>query len=250
MESLLHWIKQNLVASAAPRYMQLAKTLEQGIRQQIFRPGDFLPAERILADSLQLSRVTVSKALSLLEKKQLVQRKQGQGTQVIHHIDYRLHRDQGLTTQIVSQHVNLENQWLLRSKLPASAEIAASLQLDEGDLIAHLRRIRLADGVPISLENTYIPHAFLPDPETLEGSLYALWREHNIVATERNYRLRAVPCSSETAILLNIPAATPLLSIRQLSVNSQGAILELSDILCRGDCYELLVQDNDPESEE
>ncbi|MBU5899876.1 GntR family transcriptional regulator, partial [Vibrio cholerae O1] len=69
-------------AVAAPRYMQLAATLETAIKQRVLAAGDFLPPERVLAEQLAVSRVTVSKALKLLEEKALISRQQGVGTRV------------------------------------------------------------------------------------------------------------------------------------------------------------------------
>ena len=70
-----------------------------------------------------------------------------------------------------------------------------------------LRRLRLLNGSPVSLETTYIPPRFLPEPGQLEHSLYALWQSRGIVPEDKHFLLKAVSCSDEVAELLNVRAA-------------------------------------------
>jgi DNA-binding LacI/PurR family transcriptional regulator len=66
-----------------PLYYQLYSILKASITRGELAPGDALPAERKLADSHNISRITVVKAIDLLEKDTLVQRQQGRGTFVL-----------------------------------------------------------------------------------------------------------------------------------------------------------------------
>lgn len=50
------------------------------IYEGIYKDGEPIPAERIMADSYNVSRVTVRKALDLLEKDEIIQRSLGKGT--------------------------------------------------------------------------------------------------------------------------------------------------------------------------
>jgi GntR family transcriptional regulator of arabinose operon len=66
--------------SGVPKYVQLAKSLEVLIRQGTLAPDTKLPSENELFDRLSLSRSTIRNALSILERKNLVIRRQGNGT--------------------------------------------------------------------------------------------------------------------------------------------------------------------------
>jgi len=44
--------------AASPLYMQLAQKLAQAIRNRDYQPDEALPSERVLSESLSLSRVT------------------------------------------------------------------------------------------------------------------------------------------------------------------------------------------------
>lgn len=65
---------------------RLYRVLENKICERIFRgdyiDGENLPPERTLAESLNISRVTVRKALGLLEAEGIIQRLQGSGNRV------------------------------------------------------------------------------------------------------------------------------------------------------------------------
>ncbi|HHQ6722736.1 TPA: GntR family transcriptional regulator [Serratia fonticola] len=243
MNDFIAWLRQQFSqAATAPRYIQLANTLEIAIKQRVLGVGDFLPPERVLAEALDLSRVTVSKAMKLLEEQALVSRQQGIGTRVAMHIGYSLNQDNGFTAQVLRSGSSVSNQWLLRSCIKAPSEVAKALELASGSIVVKLRRLRLMDGNPVSLETTYIPTRFLPDPEELEHSLYALWKSRGIVPEGRHFLLKAVASSDENASLLNVQSGTPLLRIVQTSRNAQGEVLEFSETLCRSDVYEFEVK--------
>ncbi|CAI1740606.1 Uncharacterized HTH-type transcriptional regulator yegW [Serratia entomophila] len=242
MHDFIAWLYQQLAQeAAAPRYMQLAAALELAIKQRALVAGDFLPPERLLAEGLMLSRVTVSKAMKLLEEKSLIVRQQGVGTRVALHIGYSCNQDSSFTTQMLRNGSSVSNQWLLRTHMAAPAHVAKALALDSSARVVKLRRLRLMDGNPVSLETTYIPPRFLPDPDRLEHSLHALWQTRGIVPEGKHFLLKAVACNHEIANLLNVNRGTPLLRIIQTSRNAQGEVLAFSETLCRSDVYEFEV---------
>ncbi|OMQ23757.1 GntR family transcriptional regulator [Serratia oryzae] len=242
MSEFVTWLRQQfLLAAAAPRYIQLATTIETAIKQHVLAVDDFLPPERLIAEALDVSRVTVSKAMKLLEEKALISRQQGVGTRVAMHIGYSLNQDHGFTAQMRRNGSSVSNQWLLRTRMTAPDEVARALEMANHSEVVKLRRLRLVDGNPVSLETTYIPPHFLPDPEALEHSLYALWQSRGIVPEGRHFRLKAIASTDEIADLLNVHSGMPLLRIVQTSRNGQGEVLELSETLCRSDVYEFEV---------
>ncbi|WP_223464759.1 GntR family transcriptional regulator [Pseudomonas sp. GL-RE-26] len=240
MDDLITTLRHHCQGAAhGPKYLQLAQAIETVIRQRVLAPHDFLPAERVMAEGLGLSRVTVTKAIAQLEKQGLVIRQQGIGTRVAQHLDYSLNAEPGFTAQVEREGGQVSNQWLLRVKLKAPALIASSLGIASGAPIAKLRRIRLVDGVPVSLETTYIPEQYLPDPAQLEHSLYALWESRGIRAARKTFSLKALACTAEVAEWLNIQAGAPLMRIKQLSYGPDDSLLEYSETLCRSDIYEI-----------
>ncbi len=67
---------------SGPMYLRLARALERLLRSGEVEDGARLPAERLLAGTLQVSRTTVAAAYEVLEEGRLVQRRHGSGTYV------------------------------------------------------------------------------------------------------------------------------------------------------------------------
>lgn len=63
-------------------YQSVKKKICRMIFDGIYQDGDFIPPERKLSEELGVSRVTVRKALKLLEEEHIIERIQGSGTRV------------------------------------------------------------------------------------------------------------------------------------------------------------------------
>lgn len=70
-------------AAGGPLFRALARSMAGGIERGAFAPGTWLPAERVLATTLAISRGTAAAAYDQLEAEGLVARKQGGGTFVV-----------------------------------------------------------------------------------------------------------------------------------------------------------------------
>ena len=65
--------------SPIPRYYQLYTSLRSRIREGEFQTGEALPSERQLVEDYGISRITVVKALDILDQEGLIERQQGKG---------------------------------------------------------------------------------------------------------------------------------------------------------------------------
>ena len=63
-------------------YYGVKKKICKMIFEDVYRDGDYIPPERKLSEELGVSRVTVRKALQLLENEKIIERIQGSGTRV------------------------------------------------------------------------------------------------------------------------------------------------------------------------
>lgn len=70
-------------------YYSVKKKICRMIYEDIYRDGDSIPPERKLSEELGVSRVTVRKALELLEEEHIIERIQGSGTRVALHYGAR-----------------------------------------------------------------------------------------------------------------------------------------------------------------
>src|SRR5258707_14436184 len=70
-----------------PRYYQIYTLLLDRIQSSEFEPASAIPAERELGEEYGVSRITVIKALDMLERDGYVIRQQGRGTFVANSVE-------------------------------------------------------------------------------------------------------------------------------------------------------------------
>lgn len=241
MDQMHNFFNQLSFTLGTPRYIQLATFLEQAIKQNKFE-SKFLPPERELAKLLNVSRVTVSSALKQLENKNLIVRQQGLGTQVNTPFDYSLNQFSGFTERMENAGFSVSDHWLNRERIIATQNIAQQLGLPEYSKITYLQRVRSIDNCPISIESTYVPLEYLPEPESFNGSLYAYWANKKIHIAKKTIYFNAISCDAVSAQLLRQPENTPLLTIHETNKNSQGEVIEVSEIKCLSQYYALKLE--------
>ncbi|MGF1760883.1 GntR family transcriptional regulator [Photobacterium sagamiensis] len=235
-KDLVTAIKENLSEnSLTPKYIQLKESLERVIQKRIIANGAVLPSERKLAQELNVSRVTIVKVLDELRKSGLVIKKQGKGTTVNFPLDYNLSGG-GFSSQLQSQG-KLSNRWISRELIQGDENIRQEIEVDEGSKVAKVKRVRLADDIPVSIETMFIAPVYLPRPELLEGSLYNYWNQQGIKPCTQEYEINVHQLTQEEADMLEIEVSEPALKIILKSLNKEGNVLEYGYAICRSASY-------------
>jgi GntR family transcriptional regulator len=83
-------------SSGEPIYRQLIEQVERFIVSGMLSAGDELPSVRQLAINLEINPMTISKAYSILEAKELLERRRGRGMFVADHHRKAKHIEQRL----------------------------------------------------------------------------------------------------------------------------------------------------------
>jgi len=205
------------------------------------RPGDKLGTERELAARLSVSRSTLRQVLAVLAQAGVVRRVPGRagGTFVAHSkVDRDLSVIVGLPEYLRRQGFVAGTQVLSATMTGADEATAAHLDLPAGSLVVDIVRIRLADGVPISLERARLPADLVPGllELPLGESIYDLLdRHYGITPTDVVEHLEVVEAGHDEAALLEVPVRAPLLAITRTSTTAAGVPFEFSDDLFRAD---------------
>jgi GntR family transcriptional regulator len=182
--------------SPMPIYYQLSRLFVKLIQDEIFQPGSRFPTEASIASYYQVSRPTVNKAMQiLLHEGWVVRDKQDKrsGTYVKEkpYISLGfLSAGMSFSDQFLPNvPIRSENIWV--KKAPATAKQAKMLDLEEGDGIVYMRRLRYAFDQPIMVCDSQLSEARFPDIELgdfVRDSLYATLSERykcTIVRSER-----------------------------------------------------------------
>ena len=226
----------------SPLYVQLASQLAQSIHNGSYAVHHALPSERMLCESLGVSRITARKAIDTLVEQGLVVRRHGSGNFIAARAPQGLTRLSSFSEQMATSGLTPTSQWLTRTASAASAEERTALGLSARSRVARLERLRLADGLPVALETTVLPLALLPRPETLEGSLYAYLEDSGHAPHTAQQRLRATQADARQASLLQVRSGAALLRVVRSSRDAQGLAVEYTHTFCRSDFYDYSVE--------
>ena len=229
-------------ADRSPLYRQLASQLAQDIRAGRYRADQALPSERMLVESLGVSRVTARKAIDVLVGQGLVLRRHGAGNFIAPWLEQSLSRLTGFTEELRQRGYVPTSTWLVRDIRAANAQECQQLALSPTAQVASLERLRLADGVPMALEFSVLPAAVLSQPEALGGSLYAHLAAIGQVPVRAVQHIRALNADARTAQRLEGPLATALLWVTRTAYLASGRPVEHTVSYCRSDYYDFVVE--------
>jgi GntR family transcriptional regulator len=219
-------------ASVLQRVRALALDLTEGQR---------LPPERALAEDLGVARMTVRRAIATLAREGLVRSVQGSGN-VRAHDALPLRVSLGSFATAVEAQGMVPSTRLLERVADADppAAVARFLRLRRDARTMRIRRLRLGDGVPLALEQTWLPWSQVRDldDELATGSLYEYLGSRRLLPDSGEESVRAdLPTEDETRVLA-VPSSRPVLRlVRRAAVAGQP--IEYAEAVLPADWYEL-----------
>ncbi len=230
-----------------PLYVQIAAAIERGIADGRYEPGYRFPPEPELASSLGVSRLTLRQALTLLERRGLIDRVVGRrgGTFVR---KWTVERDltsfAGFSEQLGRQGRVAGAKVLQARQMAASAAVAAGLDLGEGTAVVQVERLRFANGTPVLLECSSFPADAFPGllDEPLEQSLYGLLGErYGRRPTHAREVLEPLAADRRVAKLLGVNPGTPVLLVERTAFDSDDTPVEYARDIFLGDRTRVVV---------
>lgn len=229
------------IDSDVPLYYQLISIIKRNLSVGMIKPGDIIPSEAELCDSLGISRTTVRQAIGELEAEGLVVRRRGRGTFIS---EPKMNRS---IEDIYSFSSEMKARGLIPSSVVQAFEVdkptdaeARSLELKDADQnVYRIVRVRQANGEPLLLETTVIPAYLFPGltRERLEtGSLYAMLREEAGMiphVAEETYESTVI--DESTAKVLQCKKGIGGFFVERRTWSKTGEIFELTQSVIRGD---------------
>lgn len=114
------------------RYLDIVLDIRKMISQENIRPGDRIPSERELAETLKVGRSTIREALRSLELLGLIETRRGEGTFLADHRNHRL--VEVLSTFILQDDQSQKDVWETRM----IHEISAIRSICDNEVISQL----------------------------------------------------------------------------------------------------------------
>jgi GntR family transcriptional regulator len=118
-------------------------------------------------------------------------------------------------------------------RVRASADVARALALRSGDAVVQARRVLAFAGVPTILEDIWLPgHAFkgltAEQLANYQGPTYAMFElDYGVRMVRAEEKIRAVLPDADQAAMLQVPQATPLLSVERIAYTYNDVPMEL-----------------------
>jgi GntR family transcriptional regulator len=221
----------------ADRARQVADVLRHQIHSGAY--DDSLPGEAALATEFSVSRNPLRAALTALKNEGLIER----GPKVGTHVAQRKY-DHGLDTllglkETFKSYGEVRNEVRAAMAVSAPPTVAQRLQLEAGQQVVFVERLRYLGGLPLSLDLTYL----VPDIGTqilthpLEtNDIFGLIEQltgRRLGAA--SLALEAIPADAHSAIALQVPDGAPLLMLERLTSLDDGRPVDLEYIRMRGD---------------
>jgi GntR family transcriptional regulator len=182
-------------------------------------PQEKLPSEWELAEQFGVSRMTVRQALDRLADEHMLVRRRGAGTFVAPQgKSYRrLNRLSPFRHEVGVGNAKVETVVHERESAPPPEEVRQRLGLKPRAAAVRLLRVRIVDGVPAAIQESWVPYAVAPmlaRVDLVDGSLYQTLRDlHGVEVRWADQEISAAAADPQQAAWLDVPVGSPLMKI-------------------------------------
>jgi GntR family transcriptional regulator len=236
-------------SSPEPYYLQLARILQDHIKDGTYSAGAQIPGESELCRTYDLARSTVRETLRTLEQQRVIRLVPRRGAFVSDLKDNRwmLRVTQGFfEPEAHSSDAVIETEVLRSGVEPLPPSAAAALELPDSEPGFALERVRQVNGVPALHSTNWLPAevgVLLKGKPVLWGaaSLNATLREAGIHIFSARRELAAIAASANTARRLQLPKNSPVLRITSASKDADGRTFDYYESLVRSDALTIAV---------
>lgn len=229
--------------NSVPLYLQVKQWMVDKMDSGEWKDGDMIQPERALAENFGVNRLTVRQAITELVSEGRVVRTRGRGTFVS---SPKIHQPLG---QLTSFTEDMRRLGMVASSHVVKLEIREAtpheqtmLALPPQGQVFELHRLRLADGIPMALENAVLCYDLcerLTEVSFAElQSLYvALAEKCGLELVRAQQTMEALIPPQHVAHLLKSPEGAPVLKMTRKTFTASGAPVEWVTSFYRGDRY-------------
>ncbi|MBV8610302.1 MAG: GntR family transcriptional regulator, partial [Singulisphaera sp.] len=226
--------------SAIPLYFQIEQDLASLIASGTLAPGSQLPSEEELVQRYGVSRTTVRKAVQELDRLGLIEIRRGRGTFVrTGKITQEFTELTGFVEDMVAVGLQPSAKVLGTAPTEANETIARQLRVPIGTAVMQIRRVRMADDVAISLDETYLPLALGRKVVENDLEVYPIFSllegKYDTPLLEADYRIEAVSADPFVAEALGVEDKSPILLIERVSYSLDHRPVDYEKLFYRGD---------------
>ncbi len=228
---------------STPLHTQIQQALRARILEGRYAPMSRMPSESELGASFGVSRITVRQALGDLQKEGLIFTLQGKGSFVAKPKAFQnVTHLTGLAESLSAMGYEVLNQ-LQALRFPrADPLVAARLGLPAKSRVCQIRRVRLLNRAPVSLELTYVPEALgrqLERADLVTRDIFLiLENDCGIALGHADLKIDATLADAELAEALHLDEGAPVLRIERLTHDTAGRPIDFEYLYYRADAFQ------------
>lgn len=231
--------------SPIPIYYQLEEEIKRLIEEGVLQPGDMIPSEREYSEKFNISRMTVRQAINNLVKDGYLVRHRGKGTFVAEEkLEQKLQGLTSFTEDMQARGLVPSTRLLEFSLTDPPVDVRNQLQLESAEKVYKMERVRLADGIPMALESSYVPQRILGEvgEEIVKQSLYQ-YIEHTLKLDigQATQVLEASVARKRESEILEIKEGAPVLLMKRYTRLKNGQPFEVVKSIYRADRYKFII---------
>jgi len=235
----------HVVSDFVPRYYQVYTVLSQRVRDGEWMADAPMPTEQEFAVAFAVSRVTIRKALNMLQEEGLVLRQQGRGTFALPPPKRPGRANfSGLLENVSNFEQHTKVRVLAFDRVALSEDAAQLLEAAPGAPALRIVRVRSDSQSPFSYTTTYVPEpeaSRLTEDALGNRTVSSALEQAGVPAASAEQRLSATVAGVEVARHLRIEVGAPLISMIRVMRGEAGRPIELIQALYRPDKYEYRV---------
>lgn len=231
-----------------PHHRRIAESLRRAIRAGVYPRGAQLPSERELAEDFDVSRGTVRQALASLRAEGVIASRKGARGVVLAEPREQSFSEllsfsawaRALGEEPSGRVVELVRRY-------ADADDARRLDLDEGEPVFSLVRVRMLGESPVMIERTTFVESVgrrVASVDLESDSIYARLADVGVVFAQARHTVSAIAADDVDAELLGIPDGTPLLRQIRRTTSPDGRPIEWSDDRYLGDAVSFVLENS------
>lgn len=229
--------------SHIPIYYQLEVEIKELIKE--LNPGDPIYSERKFSEKYEISRMTVRQAINNLVAEGVLVRQRGKGTFVAApKVEQELSGMTSFSEDMKKRGLTPQTKILDFKKIASTMTIANKLNIQEGDMVYEVTRLRIADDIPMALETSYIPVHLIKElqVETLHASFYEYVEDTlQLKISHATQTLQSTLAELEESASLGIASGAPVLLMERFGYLENGTPFEYVKSIYRGDRYKFVI---------
>jgi GntR family transcriptional regulator len=228
--------------SFVPYYEQIVDRVRNLIKENKLREGDVFCSEGEIARTLGISKMPVRQAFQKLRSEGLLVLARGKKPVVgSGRLPWNFQQLRGFSEEMRRRGLVPSAKVLTLGLQEPNQETAQALKLSADEKVYAIKRLRMVNGEPVAVVSSYLPARIFAGIEKHDLETQSLYYVIESVYHRKLHWaeevIGAVAAREEEAMILQTPAGTPLLHIRETTYDVQHIPIEFSVSLLRGDRY-------------